>query len=227
MHFEWRTAAACPLCRKEWFVERASECFVNSSTQNVYHKSVVPCAGGEPPPPPSTRACEVLEVTESVLTQAAMAGIVAAVAVVVLVCYAVAGRRKYREAHKDYMELRATVSKRRVSSIGPGHGGAQGGAIRGGGRGGAEESTFDFGNFDDAVTAADEGEEEEGGGAGGGAAFSIGEDAEDFFEDEDHATINSAQVQVEMTSMETIEPATGAGGGGGVEEEDDEDDDFA
>ena len=74
MQFAWYTAAACPLCRAEWYMPRVSECYANTSTQHVYYVSTIPCVGGVPAPATTKRACAVLEVTEDLLTTVSMAG---------------------------------------------------------------------------------------------------------------------------------------------------------
>ena len=207
MQFAWYTAAACPLCRAEWYMPRVSECYANTSTQHVYYVSTIPCVGGVPAPATTKRACAVLEVTEDLLTTVSMAGMVAVSAVIVLLCYVLVGIRQYRTAHKNYTQLHAKMTRQRRTLSG------------------AVESSFDFDeqDIDNVVSVAGScgGEQDSARSKMGGmcteddapgSAFSVGEADEDFFADDDHgdqgAAANKMDIEVEMTNM--ISPAQGA-----------------
>ena len=209
MQFAWYTAAACPLCRAEWYMPRVSECYANTSTQHVYYVSAISCVGGAPAPATTERVCTVLEVTEDLLTTASMAAMVAVSAVILLTCYVLVGIRQYRTAHKNYTQLRAKMTRQRRTLSG------------------AVESSFDFDEqeINGSVAVAESRDDAAEDGAAttmGGTcsekdvsepAFCVGEADEDFFADDDHGdpsvAASKVDIEVEMTNM--IAPAQDAG----------------
>ena len=91
-------------------MERTSECSASTSTERVFHRSMIPCAGGAVLPQAFTRACESAEVhQDDAVSSETKVGVVAALSVVLLSLLVVAMRIRLRKTRKQlrFLKLRA------------------------------------------------------------------------------------------------------------------------